>query len=32
MPILTAVYDVLVKKITFDKVIKKLLARPLVDE
>ena len=32
MPILTAVYDVLVKKITFDKVIKKLLSRPLVDE
>ena len=32
MPILTAVYDVLVKNITFDKVIKKLLSRPLVDE
>ena len=32
MPILAAVYDVLVKNITFDKVIKKLLSRPLVDE
>ena len=32
MPILSAVYDVLVKKLTFDKVIKKLLSRPLVDE
>ena len=32
MPILTAVYDVLVKKSSHDKVIKKLLARPLVDE
>ena len=31
IPILTAVYDVLVKSY-FDKVIKKLLSRPLVDE
>ena len=32
MPILTAVYNVLVKNYTFDKVIKELLSRPLVDE
>ncbi len=32
MPILTAVYNVLVKGFTFDKVIKKLLSRPLVEE
>ena len=32
MPILKAVYNILVKKHTFDKVINELLARPLVDE
>ena len=32
MPILSAVYNVLVKNYTFDEVIKELLARPLVDE
>ncbi len=32
MPILTAVYNVLVRNYTFDRVIKELLSRPLVDE
>ena len=32
MPILTAVYNVLVKNYTLDKIIKELLSRPIVDE
>ncbi len=32
MPILTAIYNVLVKKYSFDKVIQQLLSRPIKDE